>query len=257
MQTADNRHKPAVLVTRPAHQTAAFATRLTALGVTPVQFPTIAIRLRNRQLEALESSTLHRSKMCVFTSTNAVEGAKECGVLLSLVHQKVACIGTATAATLQQYGIMPDYIPHSSGSSEDLLSHLEQAGIPDGLVTIVSGEGGRSVLSTSLQQRGHKVHCLAVYQRNLPVVEDSAVNHTVSLLPCIICITSNEGLENLLQLIPQSAHPDLFDSPLVVNSVRGASLAVERGFRQQIAVARPPGDQGQIEALEKLLAEIM
>jgi uroporphyrinogen-III synthase len=257
MPTADNRQKPAVIVTRPAHQTAAFVKKLSALDVTPVLFPAIAIRLRSDCLSELESNALQRSKMCIFTSTNAVEGAKACGALNSLKLQKIACIGSTTATALQPYGIVPDYVPPKNGSSEDLLSYLDKSGIPDGMVTIISGDGGRGVLKTALQQQGHEVHYLRVYKRQLPAVRDSIRDHTVSLLPCIISVTSNEGLENLLQLIPPSAHPALFDSPLVVNSDRCASLAVERGFSQHIAIARPPGDQGQIEALEKLLAEIM
>ncbi len=257
MQTTDTPLPRSVIVTRPAHQASGFAARIAALDLKPILFPTIDIQLRKTTLKVTESSVLINSGLWIFTSTNAVAGAIQCGVFRYRQQHKVACIGSATNAALQQAGIAPDFVPDISGTSENLIAYLEQAGMPEGAVTIVRGDGGRDLLKTSLQNSGHRVDYLDVYRRALPVVDADVLQQTIAALPCMISVTSNQGLDNLLQLIPENAHAQLFASRLIVNSERGAITARTCGFNNTIEVAQPPGDSGQLATLEKLFTKNM
>ena len=250
--------RPAILVTRPAHQASAFVDKLHNLGFHTVLMPAIEIAFRTQSLQPLELRQLDTSELWIFTSANAVEGARKCGIFSNQSDYKIACIGVATAAALTNIGISIDYAPPKSGNSENLIDYLLASGWqPTSAVTIVRGSHGREALKKSLHDIGCAVHYLDVYQRLLPTVTETEVQQALAILPAIISVTSNQGLENLLKIIPARCHSSLFNSHLVVNSERCAILALKYGFKQHIAVAKVPGDDGQLKALEKLMADIL
>ena len=254
---ADLPESPAILVTRPVHQAAAFIARVSGLGIRPVALPVIEIAFRTEPLQQHEYTSLESSELWIFTSANAVEGAQRCGLFTKPVVSRVACIGLATSAALKQIGVTIDYLPPQSGNSENLISFLISVWQPTGSVTIIRGNKGRDTLKKSLQALGCEVHYLDVYQRLLPDTDPAAIQQALSMLPGIISITSNQGLINLLKLIPENSHSALLSSHLIVNSERCAELARKSGFAQQIVLANPPGDDGQSKALEKLMADIL
>lgn len=240
-----------VIVTRPSHQAAAFIDHLQKSGSKVVALPTIEIRFRETPLGSREKQQLIESSLWILTSANAAIGAARLGVFKQPHSAFIACIGQATAAKLKEHGITADLVPGQNTNSEGLLSQLEKYADLSTVVILQGGEG-RDKLRTELSNSGRTVCPLNVYQRERPALPTSTIDQSVKSLPCTISITSNQGLLNLLSIIPGEYHEDLFQSSLIVNSRRCESLARELGFSGTIAVATPPGNKGQLLAIEKL-----
>lgn len=237
-----------IVVTRPAHQAQRFIDELTARGATVIPFPTIVIRFRKYPLTEAEQNVLANSSLWIFTSANAVTGSIRLGLFDTPTDADIACIGRTTASVLSSHCVEPNLVPESNGDSETLLRMLAAASTYQS-ITIIRGGEGRNKLSTELQKQGVNVSTLDVYARVLPEPDPETLRQLSDALPCTVCITSNQGLLNLLTLIPSDVCTGLFESDLIVNSVRGQRLAEINGFRAKIVVASPPGDQGQLAAL--------
>jgi uroporphyrinogen-III synthase len=67
-----------------------------------------------------------------------------------------------------------------------------------------------------------------------------------------VTVTSNESLQNLVDMLDPRIRPRLFATPLVVVSERGLELARELGFQQAIETTSEAGDEAIIEALIRL-----
>ncbi len=240
-----------VIVTRPAHQSKPFIDQLKKCGANVVALPTIDIRFRDSALSNSEQQQLDHSSLWIFTSANAVAGAAGLGVFDKSHTAVIACIGQATATALHGHGVTADLVPGQNTNSEGLLSLLEKQ-VDLNCVVILRGGEGRDKLRQELSDSGRKVYLIDVYERREPALPATTVRQSLNSLPCTISVTSNQGLLNLLALIPADHHEALFQCGLVVNSQRCESLARELGFRQRIAVADPPGDHGQLLAVKKL-----
>ncbi len=106
-----------ILVTRPRAQAADLCDKLSALGATPIQFPTIEITPLD-DYTALDKaiSRLADYGWVIFTSVNGVrafwqrlEVARRDSTALDRV--RVAAIGPATARALEKRGIAAQFIP--------------------------------------------------------------------------------------------------------------------------------------------------
>lgn len=239
-----------IIVTRPAHQAPPFIRQLREQGATVIKLPTINILFRQHAITEQEQNFLNESSLWIFTSVNAVSGANQLGAITEKFQAKIACIGLSTAAALKNLGIEPDYVPDKNSNSEGLLSLLD--GVDTPVVAIIQGGVGRDTLRQELTRRGSTVHGLDVYQRHLPEHQPILLNTALEALPCTISITSNQGLVNLMELVPISYRERLFKSDLVVNSSRCAVFARELSFLGKVEVADPPGNQGQLHALLRL-----
>lgn len=244
-----------VLVTRPQHQAAQFVEILRNAGMQTFELPCIDIAYRNPQtLSPTEKEKSQHSDWWIFTSANAVTGAKECRVLPPTnSNVKIAAIGQATCRALEQLDIRVDLAPADNSTSEQFLVLIKQQIRAGDQITIIRGDSGREMLKKSLQSRGAETHYLEVYQRLLPgLTATQAEELFTQAMPCVISITSDLGLSNLLKLLPATVHKQLLSCPLVVNSERCALLAKDLGFDSRIQVAHPPGDKGQLLTLSGL-----
>lgn len=244
-----------VLVTRPAHQASPFVQLVKNAGAQTIELPCIEIAYRNRQtLSADDKAIAMHSDWWIFTSANAVTGANKCGLLpLTNPGIKIATIGQATDRSLNELDVPVELSPQENSKSEQLLDLIKAQIKAGDKISIIRGDSGREKLKHSLQSLEVDVHYLEVYQRLLPVLPGKHIEELITAaLPCVITITSDLGITNLLQLIPAPLHEPLFGCPLIVNSERCAELANSLGFSAQILVAHPPGDAGQIHALSEI-----
>lgn len=249
-----------VLVTRPAHQAASLSVRLQAAGAEVVALPTIEIVFGN---EADPSETNRRKPvlsddLLIFTSANAVVGAHRLSPLPWRIadHCRIAAIGPATCAALAQRGVGNILAPQSSHNSEGLLYALNHLDLRHKRITIVRGDSGRDFLRDQLQRLGARVDYLEVYRRQQPEHAPESIDAAISATT-ITTVGSNLGLNNLVQLLQPGQAAAVFNRPLVVNSLRCQALAQELGFNNQILIAKPPGDEGQITALQELAASLL
>src|SRR5580704_16585469 len=108
-----------VLVTRAAHQASKLSDGLRALGAEPVEVPVLEIR-PPENFAPLDTAlrNLAQYDWLVFTSANEVRSvavrAKEQGITLTPSKlQRVAAVGTATAAAIKRIGLSVNIIPES------------------------------------------------------------------------------------------------------------------------------------------------
>lgn len=225
-----------VLVTRPAAQADNFCRLLEDEGAIPIRFPVIEIcdvapdPARDRLIDELEQFDL-----AIFVSANAVQHG------LDMVQQrrdwpkrlKIACVGKATADALQRHGMTVDIVPCEGFNSEALLSMPEfnPQSIANQRVVIFRGGQGREHLADGLKSRNAQVETIDVYQRRKPDIDSQRIDQQLELKTIqFITVTSNEALQNLVDLVTAKAQPILKKLDLIVPSTRAAELAEELGF---------------------------
>jgi uroporphyrinogen-III synthase len=233
-----------ILTTRPWGQHQRFHERLQQLGFTISHLPCLVIEPLVCRL--LQTDPGRRFDTVLFTSANAVRLA-HAQRAFPWPEINIHAIGSATARELEEHGQTLALQPVAPFNSESYLLQMNQVQ-PERLL-IVKGEGGRTMISEKLQERGWEVSHADVYRRRLPVVEHAKIARLFSKpVPDIVSVTSNEALENLVTLAGEY-RPALLRLPLVLNSERAAALARQLGFASDTLVANPPGDDGQLQTL--------
>ncbi|MFN2448213.1 MAG: uroporphyrinogen-III synthase [Candidatus Baltobacteraceae bacterium] len=158
-----------MLVTRAAHQTAAFARALEQAGAVPVAAPLVAFGPPD-DVQAAAYAAYHASQYAwiVFTSANAVDAFFD---LLDarredarfLAQAKIAAVGTATAAALRARNIYADLVPRTF-VAEALADALIAAAKPGARLLLFRAQEGRDVLPDALRAAGFAVDVIAGYK---------------------------------------------------------------------------------------------
>lgn len=252
-----------VLVTRPEHQQAAFIEQLHALQANTVSFPCLDIRWIDDDA-TIKLRHLSEGQIIIFTSPNAVQAAhhfmpmpwgKSGAAHSPDSRYTVLAIGPGTADMLDSFGMSVSRAPVAPYNSESLLASEELSDPNLQKVSIIKGRGGRQYLENYLRKTAECVEIIEVYERSRPKVAQKTLD-TVFLLSAldIVTITSNEALQNLVDLVDNpltGRHKErLLQLPLIVNSQRGAQLARDLYFQSHIIVASSAGDLGQVEAIK-------
>lgn len=230
-----------ILVTRPEHQAAELTRLLTEAGAETLLLPVLAI-------EAVAVSLpekLENYQWALFTSANAVEHSS---LLLNPLPSELqlVSIGKKTTAALQHvFPNRPIVTAPPPYHSESLLSLPEFQQLDGQQVVIFTGEGGRDVLATTLTARGAQVSVLAVYRRIKPV-QSVRWLETAGRIDAII-VTSNEGLQNLFQILADFRW--LPHTPLILISERMVATARRLGSTALIWVAPEASDVGLLQAV--------
>lgn len=247
-----------IVVTRPAHQAEMLCSLITQNGGVPIRFPVLEIVAPGNGVAL--SAVLDRLAICdiaIFISANAVQWAmpliNDRGGLPDTVS--VAAVGQSTARALAGAGHPADICPDQQFNSEALLdtAALQQAN--GKRIVIFRGEGGREHLADILRQRGAMVEYAECYRRARP---DTGVAPLLQAWQQgqldIIIVTSNEGLQNLHDMIRDSDQAEsllskLLDTPLLLISERTAMLARQLGFTQAPIIATKASDDALLQAL--------
>lgn len=138
-------------------------------------------------------------------------------------------VGSATAYTLHNLLGVRVHIPSpASGedTSEALLALASLKALTHQRVLLVAGEGGRTLLTETLEARGAQVTRVEVYRR---VYQPPSAAMQQRLLVGdyrALIVTSSELLEHLAKWCNQAA----LNQPLIVSSHRLATLAGKLGF---------------------------
>ncbi len=240
----------AVLVTRPAGQSAGLAERLAALGAEPVLLPTIGIEpVRDRAMFDAAIERLADFRVAIFVSANAVEQAMPAVVAHGgfAPGTPIAAIGAGTARALARFGIH-DALFTTDADSEALLELPELSNVAGLDIVIFAGEGGRTLMRAALADRGARVTVAACYRRVVPDVSTTDVEHRLRTGTLdAVTATSSEGLRNLLTMLDPASGPRLLALPHVVPHVRIAEAARSIGV-SDITVCGA-GDDAIVQAL--------
>ncbi|NOX44098.1 MAG: uroporphyrinogen-III synthase [Gammaproteobacteria bacterium] len=244
-----------IVVTRPAHQSKELADLISANGGSAFLFPVMEI------LDPTDSEPLLKLiarlpdfDMAIFVSANAVRAAMKFietrGELPATM--KLAVVGDATARALASFGRVADIYPQTKFDSEALLAVEEMNNVSGKRIIIFRGDGGRELIADTLRQRGATVEYAECYQRVKPD------NELTLLLSCLeqgqidaIVVMSNQGLQNLWEMVGIQGQRDLQNCQLIVISGRTVELAEELGFLNKPKLASIASDQAILDVLGK------
>lgn len=225
-----------VLVTRPAHQAEPLCHLIEQHDGTAIRFPTLEITdTINTQLLDSQIQRLDEFDIAVFISPNAVNKA------ISRIRSsrnwpneiKIAAVGKSSAKALDSLGLIADIFPSLSFNSEALLELESMLNVEGKNIIIFRGEGGREHLADTLKSRGANVEYAECYRRIRPETDASEIiergeNGEIK----IIISTSNEGLQNLHEMIGHSGRKWLINTPIILVSQRADEFARQLGFTQ-------------------------
>jgi len=239
--------QPRILITRPVGQESKLANLCRAYGLSVTHLP--CLEIKGTHTVGLTEQLLSKNDCALFTSRNAVIHAHK-ALPLPWKNLSVHAIGQATSDCLREHGQTTHLEPQAPFNSESYIQQLKL--MKPQHIMIIKGVGGRGVLQTELRKMGWTIDCIDVYKRELPTLSYTSVNRLLATMPDVISVTSNESLLNLKKLAGKH-WTSLLDVPMVVNSPRAKSLAESLGFSKDIEISLPAGDDGQIEAIARLL----
>jgi uroporphyrinogen-III synthase len=236
-----------VIVTRPLRPAAVFASRIAALGGTPLIWSAIVILPPDDRTQLADvHSNLDRYDMAIFVSANAVEfGARPAGAWPSAL--RTFAPGPGTAEALAAAGIPDTRIPAKSWDSEGLLELPDLAHVGGKRIVIFRGEGGREFLGNALRMRGAIVDHVPCYRRVAP--EGGAEGLVMALREGrahALTLTSAEGVSNLMAALSQEGRAMIGKLPAFAAHPRIAERAREHGLA---AVETSGGDGGLLAGL--------
>jgi uroporphyrinogen-III synthase len=227
-----------ILITRTSDQAGTFSEQLSALGATPVEFPTIRI-VPPEDWEPLDNAL---KRLCeadwydwlVFTSAN---GVRICFERLQRLGYdswapgdvRIAAIGPATAVELARYGVTVDLVPAAyiaEGIAVALLDDARKLGesLEGKKVLLARAAEARNALVTDLRQAGAIVEVVAVYRTVGVTYEEGQGGEILSMLETqqldILTFTSSSTVRNFMQWLIQ-CDKDVANS-ILSNSTRHA-----------------------------------
>ena len=231
-----------IIVTRPSGQSQSFINRIKKKGYTPFDLPGIMIVPARYQKSAIEMmNNASKYDYLLFTSPNSVRFAKRLKLNFQEVNGFIS-IGSGTEKALKPYVKGKESIIAAKPyTSEALVETLKTRGIEGKSVLIISGEGGRRLLDSAINDLGGTGEYCDVYRREVPesynidpiLAFKSQKNAKRSLY---LTISSQEAFMNLLPTLESNGLKPLIDG-VFVGSDRLKNIVEAEGFKN-IIVAR-------------------
>ena len=239
-----------VLLTRPISQVGNLQSLLEYSDLDYVLFPAIEIN----KISAETPKQLY--DVVVFVSVNAVIYAREYFNSAIKESTKIFAVGSATAKSLSDNGLIVDAFPENEASSESLLA-MPEFSLTDKKILIVRGRGGSEVLKNELI-KNNIVDYLEVYERtpcDVSSLHIESLERFMSNSAGIVMANSIESLRNIYQLISnirQYHLEEILQRPIVVLSNRIKEYAKTLGFIN-INVVKSQSDEGVLRVLLNIL----
>ena len=244
-----------LLITRPVMPASRTATRVAALGATPLIFPTLIIELPADSAPlkaALAKIGDYYAALFVSPSSAEMALAPMSSTPFKLPQSlHVLAPGPGTAEELSRLGVEKVEMPESSFDSEGLLALplLQAAAVKNKRIVIFRGNDGRELLREELIKRGATVDAITAYHRRAPSTSPDGL---LALLRAgkinAISAMSSDAITNLVSLIPAAEREKiLFPIAVYASHARIVDSARALGFRNVIETQA--GDAGLITVL--------
>lgn len=242
-----------IVVTRPAHQSQAFARLIKNAGGRPILFPAIEIHNVENSASLLGLiDRLDEFDLAVFVSPNAVERGMPLVAARRAWPRKlmVAAVGSGGVKALERHGVTRVIAPAGRVDSEALLDLPALALVYCKRIVVFRGAGGRELLSETLKERGALVEYAECYRRVKPDLDAAPLLQAWSGKGIdAITVTSSEGLRNFAEMVGPAGRERLLGTPLFVPHPRIAEAAHGLGVRKVIVTG--PGDEGMLTGLAR------
>ncbi|HET6545441.1 MAG TPA: uroporphyrinogen-III synthase [Rhodanobacteraceae bacterium] len=229
----------AVVLTRPAGDSAALAARVRSYGGVAVILPGSSLRATD---DVDAASTAMRASATIddwiFASPAAVRFAFRLLPDLRIPRRaRVFAPGTGTCRALARHGIAA-IAPVERQDSEGLLALPALSRVRGRRIALICAPGGRGTIAAELGRRRARVKPVPVYRRAPPRLTR---RHFEALArapaPLITLLSSGEALRNLCAALPPQLLLRLRRQALIVSSARLLAAARAHGF-DTIMVAR-------------------
>jgi len=262
-----------VLVTRSAGQSSQFTVLLQAQGATVIEMPTLEITPPS-SWEALDQaiSTIDRFDWLILTSTNGVDyffqrlqsQGKDARALAGV---KVAVVGRKTAASLQQHGLQPDFIPPDF-VADALVEHFPERDRLSNLKILFPRveTGGREVLVRELTAQGAEVVEVPAYESGCAkVLSEQVITAFQQNQIDIVTFASSKTVKCFCQLLGnfkyQISNPSSQETPPLSEQICIASIGPQTSATCQELLHRVDIEakdytlEGLIQAIVKWVTE--
>ncbi len=221
-----------ILITRPRQEALELADLLAPTQAEIIILPAHtfhAVKLRPDQVAQLQTGLAQPGPgLLIFTSPRAVEFGLSQLPPDAVRRARIAAIGPATAALLQQAGIEVSIQPRQGYTSEDLIKELVLAPPGAGMaatVFVLAAPGGRTLIRDSLQAIGYSAHTLVVYESK-PAALDAVALSAIEQARFILSVwTSANAMTALAQRVPAACWRQLRTGEWLVISDRLVELA--------------------------------
>ncbi len=204
-----------ILVTRSVGQSSQFSDRLRQQGATVIEMPTLEICPPSSWSD-LDQAIAHLSDFnwLILTSTNGVDYFFE--RLRSqkldtraLAGVKIAVVGEKTATSLQQQGLVADFIPPNF-VADAIVEHFPEALSGKKVLFPRVETGGREVLVKELTAKGAEVIEVAAYQSRCPeAIAPAALDALQRGVIDLITFASSKTVQNFCQLLEANGGANL------------------------------------------------
>jgi uroporphyrinogen III methyltransferase/synthase len=218
-----------VVVTRAREQASELRARLTHLGASVVELPSIAIEPIDVALPELSGYA-----WVVFTSVNGVHAFFDRGLApagldaRALGGTRVAAIGPGTAAALADRGIRVDLVPERF-VAESLLEAFPDPGGSGARVLLARAAQARDVLPDGLAARGYAVDVVSVYRTVTAAPDPDALARVRAGGVDAVTFTSSSTVRNFVDLVgplPDPGPPVVSIGPVTSATARELGLDV-------------------------------
>ncbi len=161
-----------IVITRARSQASDLVSRLSKLGASCIEIPTIEIS-PPRDIKPLQQSieNLNQYDWIVFTSVNGVkfffDTLAEMGKdVRALGHLKFACIGPVTKDRLKDHGIVSDILPETY-QAESVVQAFSSVDIKNKKILLPRAKVARTILPEELSKMGALVDEVTAYETSL------------------------------------------------------------------------------------------
>ncbi len=199
-----------VLVTRSAGQSSEFSDLLKQEGANVIEMPALVIGPPS-SWEELDDAIAHLPDFdwLILTSSNGIDyfferlltQGKDARALAGV---KIAVVGKKTAASLQQRGLVPDFIPPDF-VADSLVENFPETLKGKKVLFPRVESGGREVLVKELAAKGAQVMEVAAYQSGCPAqMSPEALEAVRSQKVDVITFASSKTVKHFCQLLEKS-----------------------------------------------------
>jgi uroporphyrinogen-III synthase len=198
------------LVARPLPKAKDTQAALIAAGFLAHIAPVITIEISQSDL-LIERLNKNKPNILVITSTYAVEWLTQQVLTYPLSQVDIVCIGKSSETSFKQYvkqkvpadNQLNPLITPSDENSEGALRLPILNNVEGKNIILLKGDGGRTLLANTLQERGANLTELCVYKRSVNTLTNLNSDYTPNSIQCII-VTSIEVAQAAFSLYDNS-----------------------------------------------------
>ena len=237
-----------ILVGRARHQASALSSGLKALGADVIEIPFIEIR-KPHSYKRLDSALkkIDKYDWLILTSVNGVDALTARMRKLHInpsafSHMKIAAIGPATQAAIENRGLKVAVVPDQY-VAESVVKSLRRK-MKGKRVLLARAKVARDVIPRELRRLGAKVDVVETYETVVPSSSGkrlSALMADEKRRPHVVCFTSSSSVRNFAQLLGSSRSR----SERATSKARsGGTVADSPALQRRISSGQEPSPVG-------------